>query len=829
MSKYSAMIHKFLFLLIIMFSINPIFAQGTIVEDISIKWKPSVTYNGKDDLSLQIVIKNDGKSNFSLKDWDLFFNTMYPIVEANTEVYKLIDLSGNLFKIEFKPKFITPQDSVVVEYKTQFAIVGISTRPNGFYFLNKLDKTKFEGVGRVEYEDIEPIEISNRLYLEQLYAKNQSFQKEYSPIKIFPTPKSLKEMKGNFDLDKGFLVEAPSDWQQPINKVLEGVAQIQFNAKKNNFIVRLNSNLEAEAYRLSIKPNQIEIQVSEKVGLFYALQSIRSLYDDGASKYQKKVDYLPCIEVEDEPRYSYRGFMLDIARNFRSKSVVMKYLDMMARYKLNVFHLHFIEDEAWRIEIPGLPELTEVGAWRSPAYLDGNSLMPAYGSGINNERKYLTREDFIEILKYAQERNITVIPEIETPGHARASIKAMEARYNKYMSQGNSAAAEEFLLHDFEDISIYNTAQNFGDNVLNPALPSVYRFLDKVLEEFRLMYQEAGVPFKTVSLGGDEVPPGVWEKSPKIKALMREQGLKSVYDVWTYYIDKINQLCLAKGLQMAGWEEIGMVNKGKGMIENPEMPNKQNMLLDVWNNIIGGGNDDLVYRLANAGYPTVLISSSNLYFDMMWDSTYREPGFKWATFADLQHSYSLFPEDYFANIHTYYSGKKLDKSYLDKLTRINDKGRANFKGIKGGLFAETILDDDALDYMVFPRFFVLAERAWSQRRSYESEETYDQTQFDMEYIAFLNRVVKVELPSISARIKYRLPRVGLKVENFVLRANVEYPGFPIYYTVDGTFPSLSSPKFDIRKGVKVKSGDKVKAVTIDNDGRFGLLSQLSID
>src|SRR5690606_10997471 len=230
-----------------------------------------------------------------------------------------------------------------------------------------------------------------------------------------------------------------------------------------------------------------------------------------------------------------------------------------------------------------------------------------------------------------------------------------------------------------------------------------------------------------------------------------------------------------------------------------------------------------------AGYPTVLISASNLYLDMMWDSTYREPDLKWATFADLHHSYSLFPEDYFANIHTYYSGKKLDKTYLNKLTRITEKGRANFKGIKGGLFAETILSDEALDYMVFPRFFVLAERAWSQRRAYESEETYNQELFDRDYVAFLNRVVQVELPVIQDRIQFRLPRVGLKVENSTLRANVEYPGYPIYYTTDGSEPTLRSPRLDIKKGIKVKSGDKITAVALDDKGRSGLLSQLDIN
>ena len=825
---------KFKVLLFIGFILmfQPLFAQSTIANDIQIKWKASSSYNGKNDLGLQIIVRNVGTKNFPLKDWDLFFNTMYPVVETDTEVFKLSDRRGNLFQMEFKSNFIEPGDSIVVNYKTKYAIVGISTRPNGFYFLNKLDKTKFSAVGKVEYEDIAPSELTNKTFLEKLYAKNESFNQSYQPLHIFPTPKSLVEGKGNFNFKEGLNIASTTELQGVVQDVLGDMTTIQFTSqtdKKTNFIVRLNPALGQEAYNLSIKPERIEIQASKRAGLFYALQSIKSLYEERQSRDSKKIYSLPCVEVEDEPRYSYRGFMLDIARNYRSKDVVLKYLDLMGKYKLNVFHFHFIEDEAWRIEIPGLPELTEVGSWRSPAYLDGQSLMPAYGSASNTDKNYLTRQDFIEILRYAQQRNITVIPEIETPGHARAAVKAMEARYNKFMLAGDKVAAEEYLLHDFADMSVYNTAQNFGDNVINPALPSVYKFLDKVLEEFRLMYQEAGVPFKKVSLGGDEVPAGVWEKSPKIKQLMQEQGLESVHQVWTYYINKINQLCKSKGLELAGWEEIGMVNKGKGMQVNSQMPDKDNMQLDVWNNIIGGGNDDLVYRLANAGYPTVLISASNLYFDMMWDSTYREPGFKWATFADLHHAYSLFPEDYFANIHTYYSGKKLSKSYLDKLTRITPVGRANFKGIKGGLFAETILSDEALDYMVFPRFFVLAERAWSARRTYEDEQSYNKDLFEKDYVAFLHRVSQVELPRIAEEIKYRLPSVGLLVEKSLLKANVEYPGYVIYYTTDGSSPSQQSRKYNPKKTVKVKAGDEIRAVVIDKSGRSGLVSSLRID
>lgn len=816
-------IHLFILIFMISLFSGVSYSQNKSV-DLALHWKPSSSYDGKENLELILTLKNKSNVNIHLDEWNLFFNSMYPAVELSNDSYKLVDLRGNHFKIEFFNQNLMPNDSIEITYTTKYAISGISTVPNGFYLLNKSDQKTFVGIEDVTYEPLKITHADNKTFLEKLYAKNESFKKSAPQIHIFPSPKYLKELSGQFSINRILKVSGDdkevSLFEHELNRIL-----VFERANSSNADIRLihKESLSKEAYNMLISKESITLEYSTMSGLFYALQSIKSLHKGLIDK-----SHFPCMEVRDEPRYTYRGFMLDIARNFRDKSVVLKYLDLMAENKLNVFHFHFIEDEAWRIEIPGLPELTEVGAWRSPLHHFGNALKPAYGSGVNEAKQYLTREDFIEILKYAKERHIQVLPEIETPGHARASIKAMEYRYHKYMQAGNKQAAEEYLLHDLDDASEYNTAQNFGDNVLNPALPSVYKFLDKVLTEFKSMYVEAGVPFEKVSLGGDEVPPGVWEKSPRIQELMKREGLANVYQIWTYYISKINELCISKGLQMAGWEEIGMVNNGTGMVVNHDMPNKQNMQLDVWNNIIGGGQDDLVYRLANAGYPTVLISASNTYFDMMWDTSFEEPGLKWATYADLYHSYSLFPEDYFANIHTYYSGAKLNKSYINKLVRINEKGRSNFLGIKGGVFAETLLKDENLDYLAFPRFYVLAERAWSPRRVYENENSYDKKKFDVEYISFLNRIAKVELPSIANRVKFRLPRVGLKLDKNVLSANLEYPGFSVYYTTDGTTPSLKSNLFNTKNGIIVNEGQVISIAVVDEWGRTGVVSTLNI-
>ena len=795
------------------------FAQRSS-KDLSIHWRPSSAYNGKDNLQMSLVIKNTGAESFELQNWDLFFNSMYPALKASTNDYTLSDLRGNLFQVAFH-RNLAPGDSLEVSYSSQYPISGISTVPNGFYLLSKKDKSSVLKIDDVIYHKITPSQQANRSYLENVYLKNTSLEKTAEDILIFPTPKYVKQLHGKFHVNRILKVNASDAEYRLFNRELSRffVTQVDRTSNQADITLTQNTTLKKESYNLHISPDQVSLEYADFGGLLYGFKSLKSLYKGLQDK-----AFLPCLTVKDEPRYAYRGFMMDIARNFRDKKFVLKYLDLMADYKLNVFHLHFIEDEAWRLEIPGIPELTEVGATRSPWYHLGHSLQPAYGSGGDHLQQYLTRKDFIEILKYAKDRNIQVVPEIETPGHARAAIKSMEYRYRKYMKINNRQEAEKYLLHDFEDLSEYNTAQNFGDNIMNPALPSVYTFLDKVITEIAKMYEDADVPFTKVSLGGDEVPAGVWEKSPKIMELMKREGLSSVHQVWSYYIDKINQLCKSKGLALAGWEEIGMVNKGNGMVVNPQMADKQNMQLDVWNNIIGGGQDDLAYKLANAGYSTVLISASNTYFDMMWDSSFDEPGLSWATKADLYHSYSLFPEDYFANIHTYYSGKNLDKAYINKLTRLTEKGRANFLGIKGGIFAETVINDIDMDYLVFPRFFVLAERAWSPKRSYESESTYHKGKFDHDYRAFVHRIGHTELPYLDAKVSYRLPRVGLKLEDGRIKGNVEYPGFKAYYTLDGSTPSLESAVFDFSEGIAYQQGQEVNVAVIDMNGRIGPIS-----
>ncbi|MDR2282808.1 MAG: family 20 glycosylhydrolase [Sphingobacterium sp.] len=802
---------------------------SSIAEQVQVKWRPDINYNGKDQLDLTLIVKNTSNSNLDLSKWDLWFNAMYPVVNKTTAQYSFSDQRGNLFKLQFTEKSLAPNDSLVMVYTSKYAISNLSTMPNGFYFQSRTDKNVYYPVRNVSYTPVTATAEVQNSFNASLFERNARLNKKATLPLIFPTPRTMKVGNGsytipsqlNYFVSDGFDVKLDGLNNIPAVRNLELLPSKEENAQ---LLIKRVEGLKNEAYRLSVGREGIRIESSSDAGVQYALQSLISMLRP-EMYFATAGLKIPFVKVEDEPRYVYRGFMMDIARNFKDKTTIFKYLDLMARYKLNVFHFHFIDDEGWRIEIPSLPELTAVGAVRSPLFSDGRSLEPAYGSGGSSiSSNFLTRADFIEILKYAHDRNIVVVPEIETPGHARAAIKAMHARYERLLAAGDREEAEKYLLCDLEDRSEYNSVQNFGDNVINPALPSTYAFLEKVIDEFIAMYKDANIPFKKISIGGDEVPNGVWTKSPKIDALMQREGMKSPHEVWPYYIERVNAICLAKGLDMAGWEEIGMVNKGQGMVVNPELRNKSNIQVDVWNNVIGGGQEDLAYRLANAGYQTVLISASNMYFDMMWNTNFMEPGLKWATYADLFHSYSLLPEDYFANIDTYYSGKKLGKRGFSQRIRLTEKGKANFLGIKGGLWAETVLNEEQMDYLVFPRFFALAERAWSDKRPYENEAKFDLKLLENDYAKFITKVGADELPKIAEQVKFRLPGVGLKEVKGKVFANVEYPGFSIYYTSDGSLPTLNSERYEANTAVPYRAGQVLAFAVVDSEGRLGQVS-----
>ena len=605
--------------------------------------------------------------------------------------------------------------------------------------------------------------------------------------------------------------DAPA-WQRPLHIVpepkevvlLKGGANLNANVK-----YKQNTKQPAKGYKLTINNKKILIEYADECGLFYAEQTLQRLRENNES--------LPAMCITDYPDLTHRGIMLDIARNFTPKKEIFKLLDAMAAYKLNVFHFHIVDDEAWRLEIPGLPELTDIASRRGYTEDESTCLYPAYGGGWNPEADspangYLTRDDYIDIVRYASERHIRVIPEIDMPGHSRAAIRAMEARYVKYAAD-SLETAEEYRLIDPQDTSRYSSAQHYTDNVICIARPSCYAFVRKVITELASMHEEAGQPLTVFHVGGDEVPKGAWKGSPMCLEFMAEHNLKNTAELKDYFLSEVLDILRPMGVKIGGWEEIAM----RGGDINPRFAG-DDVISWCWNSIPEWKGDEKAYRLANAGYPVVLACVGNLYLDMSYTNHQEERGLHWGGYTDEHSTFDFLPYDIYRSVRYTMKREKrnIDDYDRSKTLRLKPEARKNLYGIQGQLFAETIRSSRQVEEYIFPKLFGLAERAWnatplSYRRSSSLPE--GRKNFETERLFFSKLLYRYELPRISSwGIAFHLaqPGITVKEENIggsfvgqdahkrgkkerVVYINHPVPGAVIRYTTDGSDPSSSSP------------------------------------
>lgn len=531
---------------------------------------------------------------------------------------------------------------------------------------------------------------------------------------------------------------------------------------------------------------------------------------------------MPELTIVDAPRFGYRGFMLDVSRNFHGKEVVFKWLDLMARFKLNKFHFHLTDDEGWRLEIAGLPELTDVGAVRGHAASPGVRLQPAYGSGPDPKDAsgsgYFTRDEYKQILRYAQARHIEVIPEIEIPGHARAAVQAMESRYHRLKAAGDKDYAR-YLLNDLEDRSVYNSPQLFGDNVINPGHESSYTFIEHVVDEVVKLHREAGVPLSTIHMGGDELAHGAWEKSPVSAAMMKKHNLKTVVDLWDYFYDRVDGMLRKHGLFMSGWEELAArqttLDGRPKLIPNPRFP-QRGFSAYVWNNTVG--NEDLAYRLANAGYDIVLTPVTRMYMDMAHNANPDEHGVNWGAYVELDTVHDFIPLDINKNAP--------EASRIGK-DRLTDYGKRRVRGLQANLFVETVRDPARIDYLVMPRLVAVAERGWAADPAWARES--DPARMDAlhrdAWTGFVNALGQRVLPRLDldgSKLAYRIAPPGMMVEGGRVLVNHVLPGMTLRYTVDGGMPSASSPVVD----GPIAARGTIRAAAFDRNGRMGQVASI---
>nr|WP_244501070.1 beta-N-acetylhexosaminidase [Streptomyces sp. TP-A0874] len=418
-----------------------------------------------------------------------------------------------------------------------------------------------------------------------------------------------------------------------------------------------------EAYRITVDSRRIDIRGGGAAGVFWACQTLRQLLGPAAFR-RAPVDpaarwEVPAVSIEDAPRFRWRGMMLDVARHFTPKDGVLRWLDLLAAHKLNVLHLHLTDDQGWRLEIRRHPRLTEVAAWRRRTKY-GHRASPLWDERPHGG--YYTQDDVREIVAYAAQRHITVIPEIDIPGHSQAAIAA-------YPELGNGDAVDTRALETM-------TTWGVSPNVLSPA-DSTLRFYEGVLEEVLDLF-----PSPYVHVGGDECPKEQWRRSPAAQARIAELGLAGEEELQSWFVRHFARWLGDRGRRLVGWDEIleGGGLGGRGPTEG----GRPGPVVASWRGYAGG------IAAARAGHDVVMCPEEHVYLDHRQAPGDDEP----------------MPIGYVRTLEDVYRFEPVPAELTpDQAERV--------LGAQANVWTEVTETRQRVDYQVFPRLAAFAEVAWS--------------------------------------------------------------------------------------------------------------------
>ena len=491
-------------------------------------------------------------------------------------------------------------------------------------------------------------------------------------VGLIPEPVRLTRNAGSFVLsEKTKIVTTGEESVLPlarmfadrVNSLTGCKLPVTASAKGKNILLRINkvrdNEIGSEGYLLEVTPLGIEVLANGPSGIFYGLQSMQQLISlNGSVNEKEQVIIVPSVSITDYPRFAWRGLMLDVSRNFFDKEFIRKFLDQMVEYKYNVFHWHLTDDPGWRIEINQYPRLTEVGAWRVPRTGVFYSLpapepdeKPTYGG-------FYTQDDIKEIIKYAADRFITIVPEVDIPGHSRSLIAA----YPQASCSGRQ-------------ISVYaGETGGPGENVLCAGNEANFEMLDNIIGELAALF-----PGKYIHIGGDEVNKEFWEGCSKCREVMADNGLKDVHELQSYFIKRVEKMVESRGKQLIGWDEI---------LEGGLTPNATVM---SWRGMEGG------IKAASEGHEVVMTPTDFCYLDYMQGDPMLS-GFP-APWSKLRLStvYSFEPVP-----------DGIDPKYI--------------LGGQGNVWTEMIEEERQVEYMTWPRAMALAEVFWSPKEKRNREE-----------------------------------------------------------------------------------------------------------
>ncbi len=564
---------------------------------------------------------------------------------------------------------------------------------------------------------------------------------------IIPEPVSYESSATNFVLEPeiNLHMESKDEKVQLYAKSFEDFLTskgILVHAKKDKKSIQISLNKKAvadlgdEGYVLDVQSEGVQLSANQAAGIFNGLETLKQLFptETLAPEYKisESIEIQGC-KITDYPRFGWRGVMLDVSRHFFTVAEVKSFLDKMSEYKLNVFHWHLTDDEGWRIEIKSLPKLTEIGAWRVPRHGKfGDQIAPPKPGEKATDGGFYTQEQIKEVVQYAADRNITIVPEIDFPGHSMAALAAYpELSVNKepkFVSPGVKFA-EWYGNGKFKMLI---------ENTLNPTDEKVYEFVDKVFSEVAQLF-----PGEYIHMGGDECYHGFWEENANVQKFMKKNKIKDTHELQSYFVTRVNKIVKSKGKKMIGWDEIlegGLTDDAAVM---------------SWRGMKGG------IEAAKKGHKVVMSPTTFAYLDY----TQGDPSVENVIYASLSlekaYSFEPVPENVNADL---------------------------ILGGQGNLWSEMVVTMPFAFYMVYPRAFAIAETVWTpkDKKDWNSFVTRTEQHFDR---------FEASNQSISKAVLDPIVKMSKKGEDYMLVLENNVPNTEIYYTINNSYPAKFGEKY----------------------------------
>lgn len=696
------------------------------------------------------------------ENWHILFSNLSPISKADSNEFDLVHINGDLHKISPKVEGLGAVIKADTDYHIRFygntPLVSESVLfPNYILVAGDGDSSVIASTTEKLFDGHQ---IRRPQHVKPFSLPQQQLRHADDKVAIADAKERyyrfLSRVADNTEDQKSLMIPKPqkANWSDDTIKLLSGLQlpdmqhiknsnfqaaitqrfkanSLQINQQGLPIKIAPKNNASPESYSLLITSNDIQITYADPAGLYYAMMSIAQLYDP-----QRQT--LPLGLANDQPSMAFRGLHLDVSRNFRSKKFVLDTLDQMSYYKLNKLHLHLADDEGWRLQIPSLPELTEVAAFRCLDETEQNCLMPQLAGGngklatTQQNSGFYSIEDYIEILQYAQARQIEVLPSLDMPGHSRAAIVAMNARFNRLMQQEKPQQAQKYFLSEPQDTSQYRSIQNYNDNTLNPCLPATYTFIGEVLTQLINMHQSAGVPLKRYHIGADETA-GAWTESPACAALIaKNESLNDTSQLGAYFVEKVANKVSELDIVPAAWSDG---------ISHADAENLPKILQsNAWEALYSGGHTK-VHKMLNKGWQVVLSTPDVLYFDFPYEADPIEPGYYWGSrYTDSYQVFQFMPNN--LGVHAEIWQDKYGNAYTAP-AEIDIQNNQKVLGIQAQLWGETVRSEAQAQYMLFPRLLVVAERAWHRPQWTETYKkgvayTANTSHFDAQQIQAMN-------------------------------------------------------------------------------------------